>query len=132
MYFLKVNGYTYPAQFTGKMNDVEWDNRASKTITLEVSYDVASAILHDDVEWHIYRTWTDVVPKFDPETGEPVIDPETGEQVMEEVTREEDFDNSDYSLRGDIIVHADSTVSVKMGKLTELEEAYEILYGGDN
>lgn len=129
MYYLKVNGYTYPAEFTGRMKDMDWDERASKTITMEMSYDMATSILHDDVQWHIYRSWTETHVKIDPETGEPVIDPETGEPETEEVTVEEDFDNSEYSMMGDVIVHNDGTTSVKMGKPTDLEEAYEILYG---
>lgn len=131
MYNLKINGYIYPAEFTGKMKDVEWDNRQSKTITLELSYDIVTSLFHDDVHWSIYRSWTEKQPKIDPETGEVIIDPETGEPVMEDVTKEEEFDNSDYSMLGDIIVHNDGKVSVKMGKTTDLEEAYEILYGGN-
>ena len=41
------------------------------------------------------------------------------------------YDHSDYSLAGDIIDHRDGTISVKMGKPTDLELAYELLYGGN-
>lgn len=49
------------------------------------------------------------------------------------VDGEEEFDNSDYSIAGDIIDHRDGTVTVKMGKPTALEEAQlinDILTGG--
>lgn len=44
---------------------------------------------------------------------------------------ETEYDNSDYSVAGDIIDHRDGTLTVKMGKPTDLELAYEELYGGD-
>lgn len=49
------------------------------------------------------------------------------------VDGEEEFDNSDYSIAGDITDHRDGTVTVKMGKPTALEEAQlisDILTGG--
>ena len=42
-----------------------------------------------------------------------------------------EYDNSAFSLRGDLTVHTDGTCTVKMGKLTDLEDAYVLLYGGD-
>lgn len=42
-----------------------------------------------------------------------------------------EYDNSDYSVAGDITDHRDGTLTVKMGKPTDLELAYEELYGGD-
>lgn len=41
-----------------------------------------------------------------------------------------EYDNSDYSVAGDITDHRDGTLTVKMGKPTDLELAYEELYGG--
>ena len=49
------------------------------------------------------------------------------------VDGEEEFDNSDYNIAGDITDHRDGTVTVKMGKPTALEEAQlinDILTGG--
>ena len=45
-------------------------------------------------------------------------------------TRQEEFDNSEFCIRGDLTVHVDGTCTVKMGKPTDLEDAYEMLYGG--
>lgn len=41
------------------------------------------------------------------------------------------YDNSDYCVAGDITDHRDGTVTVKMGRLTALEETLELIYGGD-
>lgn len=108
--YLKVNDKLYPATFYGKMRDVEWDDRESKTIRLEMTYEVAIDLFHvDGVSWSIVDEW---------------VDEETGETVQQE------YDNSDFSIAGDITDHRDGTMSVKMGKPTDLEEAYELLYGG--
>ena len=151
MLYLKINDTTYPATFTGKMKDVEWDNRSSKTITLlDSTYEQANTLLVDDVKWAIYEPRTEKRQKIDPETGEPMYDhrivvddegniiyDEDGNvmyedvPIMEDVDASVEYDNSAFSVRGDIIGHQDGTVSVKMGKLTDLEEAYELLYGGN-
>jgi hypothetical protein len=41
-----------------------------------------------------------------------------------------EFDNSEYNIAGDLTDHRDGTITAKMGKLTDLEEAYEIMLGG--
>ncbi len=49
------------------------------------------------------------------------------------VDGEEEFDNTEYSIAGDITDHRDGTVTVKMGKPTLLEQAQlinDILTGG--
>lgn len=43
----------------------------------------------------------------------------------------EEYDNCEYSLAGDIIDHRNGFVTVKMGKLTDLEAALELLLGGN-
>ena len=43
------------------------------------------------------------------------------------VDGEEEFDNSDYNIAGDITDHRDGTVTVKMGKPTALEEKTAML-----
>lgn len=44
---------------------------------------------------------------------------------------ETEYDNSDFNVAGDITDHRDGTITVKMGKETDLEEAYEMIYGGN-
>lgn len=129
--YLKIGEDIYKAEFTGKMKDVDWDNRSSKTITLaNLPLNIVKSILHDNAKWHIYIPHTTKQQKIDPETGEPMVD-ENGDPIMEEIDTSEDYDNSEFSVRGDIIEHPDGTISVKMGKPTDLEQAYELLYGGN-
>lgn len=97
---VKINGTEYPATITGKMNDLEWDGRQSKTITLEMTHDEADELFVDGVEWSI-------------------------------VDGEDEWDNSEYCFAGDITDHRDGTVSVKMGKPTDLESILELLYADE-
>lgn len=36
-----------------------------------------------------------------------------------------------FNIAGDVTDHRDGTVSITMGRMTDLEEAYELLYGGN-
>lgn len=124
MNYIKVNDTLYPAVVSGKMADRDWDDRQSKSITLEMTYEEVLALLPDNTPWSIVQK--DTVPTYD-ESGEPILD-EAGNPVMEEQTTE--WDNSEYSMSGDITDHRDGTVTIKMGKPTDLEDAYEMLIGG--
>lgn len=107
--YIKVNNTEYPAAVSGANNDRMWDGRDTKTIHLAMTHDEAAALLPDNTPWSIVQR--DTVPKYDSD-GQP-----TGE--TEEVVNE--YDNSEYSLAGDITDHRDGTVSIKMGKPTESE-----------
>ena len=107
--YVKVNGTEYPATVNGNPVDRSWDDRGTKTITLTMTHDEAVALLPDNTPWSIVQR--DMVDVLDAE-GEPTG--ETEEQVNE-------WDNSEYSLAGDITDHRDGTVSIKMGKPTESE-----------
>ena len=121
--YIKVNNTEYPAAISGANNDREWDGRGTKTITLTMTHAEVAALLPDNTPWSIVQR--DTVPKYDSD-GQP-----TGE--TKEVVNE--YDNSEYSLAGDITDHRDGTVTVKMGKptetetlraqLAEIEEAYD-------
>lgn len=117
MTYIKINETLYPATISGKVADKDWDNRASKSITLEMDYATASALFVDGVAWTIITEQE--VPTYD----------ENGEQIGSEV-QETEFDNSDYCLAGDITDHRDGRITVKMGALTEVEQAYELMLGG--
>ena len=107
--YLKVNGQEYPAKFISKYQDLNWDKRETQTIYLTMSHDAVAALLPSGTPWSIVmRETQDVLD----EQGQP-----TGE--TEEVVNE--YDNSAYSLAGDITDHRDGTVSIKMGKPTESE-----------
>jgi hypothetical protein len=117
MTYIKINETLYPATISGRVADKDWDNRESKSITLEMDYATAAETFVDGLKWSIVQR--DEVPTFD-ENGV-----QTGTETQETV-----YDNSEYNLVGDITVHRDGNVTVKMGKLTDLEEAYEIMLGG--
>lgn len=109
--YIKVNQTEYPAAVNGVYNDRTWDGRDAKTITLTMTHAEVAALLPDNTPWSIVQRET--VDVLD-EQGKP-----TGE--TKEVVNE--WDNSEYSLSGDITDHRDGTVSIKMGKLTETESA---------
>lgn len=109
--FIKVNGQEYPATLIYNYKDRNWDMRETQTVHLTMSHDAVAALLPDNTPWSIVQRET--VDVLD-EQGKP-----TGE--TKEVVNE--YDNSEYSLAGDITDHRDGTVSVKMGKPTETESA---------
>ena len=109
--YIKVNNTESPATVNGGNNDRTWDGRDTKTIYLTMTHDAAAALLPDNTPWSIVQRET--VDVLD-EQGQP-----TGE--TKEVVNE--YDNSEYSLAGDITDHRDGTVSIKMGKPTETENA---------
>lgn len=109
--YVKVNNIEHLATVTGDRADRSWDNRDTKTIRLTMSHDAVAALLPDNTPWSIVQRETvDVLDENDMPTGE------TKEVVNE-------YDNSEYSLAGDITDHRNGTVSIKMGKPTETENA---------
>lgn len=125
MIYVKVNGTLYPATIDGQMQDYTWDNRESKTITMQGTYDEIVGLFKDGTPWSIVMKET--VQKRN-EDGSPVLD-EAGNPVTEEQTSE--WDNSEFSMSGPITDNRDGTVSIKMGKPTDLEDAMELLLGGE-
>lgn len=118
--YVKIHDVLYPASITGRMHDKDWDDRPSKAIRVEMSYADALALFVDDVDWSIIQE-TDEVN----EVEEEVVDEKTGEvtivtKLIPSVVAEE-YNNSDYSVAGEITDHRDGTVTVKMGKLTAEE-----------
>lgn len=109
--YIKVNNTEYPAEIDGNPKDHSWDGRDTKTITLTMTHAESAALLPDNTPWSIVqREMVDVLD----EQGQP-----TGE--TKEVVNE--YDNSEYSIAGDLTDHRDGTVSIKMGKPTETENA---------
>lgn len=103
MTYIKVNNKLYPATIDGKTVDYEWDKRQTKAITLTMSYDEVLALLPDNTVWSIVQKGT-------------MLNVEGAE---EEYTNE--YDNSEYSLSGSIRDNRDGTVTIKMGKPSEIE-----------
>ena len=121
--YIKINNTEYPAEINGNLKDRSWDGRDTKTVTLTMSHDAVAALLPDNTPWSIVQRETvDVLDEQGKPTGE------TKEAFNE-------YDNSEYSLAGDITDYRDGTVSIKMGKpteaetlraqLNEIEEAYD-------
>ncbi len=125
MIYVKVNGTLYPATIDGQMQDYTWDNRETKTITMQGTYDEIVGLFKDGTPWSIVMKET--VQKRN-EDGSPVLD-EAGNPVTEEQTSE--WDNSEFAMSGPITDNRDGTVSIKMGKPTDLEDAMELLLGGE-
>lgn len=115
MTYIKVNNTLYPATIDGKIADYEWNRRDTKSITLTMTYAEVLALLPDNTPWSIVQK--DVVQKYD-ENGKLLVDAD-GNPVTEEITTE--FDNSEYTMSGVISDNRNGTVTIKMGKLTEIE-----------
>ena len=129
MTFVKINGTLYPASVDGRISDHEWDGRESKAITLEMTYAEAIELFVNGLAWSIVEQHEHPVFELY-ENGEPVLD-EDGNPIQTGTDMQEtEWDNGEFVLAGDITDHRDGTVTVKMGKLTDLEEAYEIMLGG--
>ena len=114
MIYFKANNTEYPASIAGKVTDRDWDNRAAKSITLEMEYTAALQLFVDGLSWSIVQR--DTVPVYDKD-GKPTG--ETEEQVQE-------WDNSDYNVAGSITDNRNGTYTCKMGKKTQLETEQEL------
>ena len=109
--FIKVNGQEYPATCVYNYKDRNWDMRETQTVHLTMPYAQAAALLPSGTPWsNVFRETKDVLDADRNPTGE-----------TEEVVTEEDM--SAYSLAGQITDYRDGTVSIKMGKPTETENA---------
>ena len=107
--FIKVAGQEYPATCIYNYKDRNWDMRESVAVHLTMPYAQAAALLASGTPWsNVFR---ETVDKLDND-GNP-----TGE--TKEVVNE--YDNSAYSLAGQITDYRDGRVSIKMGKPTESE-----------
>lgn len=113
MTFVKINDILYPAFISGKVADKEWDNRASKAITLEMDYATAIGLFVDGVAWSIVQQ--EEVPVYD----------EDGAQTGTEI-KETEWDNSEYDVAGAVTDHRNGTITAKMGKITDSEALAEL------
>ena len=118
--YIKVNNTEYLAAVNGNRTDRNWDNRDTKTIHLTMTHDAAATLLPSGTPWSIVQRET--VDVLD-EQGQPTGD--TKEVVNE-------YDNSEYSIAGEITDYRDGTVSIKMGKPTETETLREQLENAEH
>ena len=122
--YVKIGDRMLLATFSGKMKDSNWDDRWSKTIHCEMPFGLAKDLFVDGASWSIMEQPDNYTVETYDENG--II---TGTEVV--IPELVELDNSEFCLAGDLTDHRDGTVSIKMGMLTELEEAYELLYGGE-
>ena len=109
MTFVEINNHLYEAEISGNLSDPDWNYRDTKAIHAVMTYEEALSNFTNNTPWSIHQTYEEL-ENINPVTGEitPAPDPDI-------------WDNSEYCLAGDITDHRDGTVTVKMGKLTELE-----------
>lgn len=115
MTFVKINETLYPATISGRVADNDWDNRESKSITLEMDYATAIDIFADGLEWSIIQC-----------DGISALS-ENSELTAEPISTE--FDNSEYNIAGDIVDHRNGYITAKMGKQTAEEILTMIMEG---
>ena len=115
--YIKVGDAKYAASVTTNPCDNSWGGRASRSITLEMSYSTAVALFVDDLVWSIIqeRDFIREVP-VDPlgETATP-----TFETVVD--VHADEYDSSDFSIAGEIVDHRNGYITIKMGKPTAEE-----------
>lgn len=106
MTYVKIDREYYPAQIMGRIYDSEWNGRESKAITLQMTYSSAAELFVDGLNWFIVQQ-------------EAAHEDGNGNLIA---PRDIEYDNSDFCISGPITDNRDGTVTVKMGKPTEIEE----------
>lgn len=114
MTYIEIAGVRYPATIHGRQRDPDWDNRKSKSITLEMTHEEAMNTFVDGLAWSIVYQ------------GEDYRDA-SGTMVA---PAPEIYDNSEYDVAGPVTDNRDGTVTVKMGVLTDAEALAIILGEG--
>ena len=127
---VRINDREFYAQIDGVLQDISWDGRDTKTINFAdyPDYDTVKDLFVEGCHWESINEWDEQVQKVDAE-GNPMFD-EEGNPIMEAITHRDVYDESEYSVAGAITDYRDGRVSVKMGKLTDVEEVLEDIYGG--
>lgn len=108
-----IHEVEYPAEISGVLQNPKWDRRDTKAITLKMTHEQAVSLFVDGLAWGIKQVNT--YPVFD----------DQGQTTGETKTETQTFDNSDYSVAGSITDNRDGTVTILMGKHTELEIAQD-------
>lgn len=108
MTYIKINDTIYPAEISGKNPDIQWDRRHSLTITTSaMDYSTAATLFADNAVWSVIMDIVD-------QSGSPVLNDDGTNQ-------QEEYDKSDWCVAGPITDNRDGSISIKMGKMTELE-----------
>lgn len=127
MEYIKINDQEYEASIIGRISDLSWGGRSTKTITLtNMESSEAAQLFVDGVKWSIIIENELDEPVLDPETGEFTYD-EDGNIITQTTTQRDEFDSSEFEVAGPITDNRDGTITVKMGKKTELEKTSELM-----
>lgn len=119
MTYVKIGDREIVATINGKVSDREWDGRESKAITCEMSHDDAVNTFVDGAAWSIIHqadSYVEYPESYEDENGE-IITPEPVTITPDPV----EYDNSEYSIAGPVTDYRNGTVTIKMGKPTEVE-----------
>lgn len=128
--FVKIGDTEFEVySVSGKVSDTNWDNRETKTLNFVNSYDKIKDVIQNSLAWSIVSYDTKFNLKLD-ESGNVLYDTDGVTPLYDKESVRTEYDNPDFSIVGDIIIHNNGTVSVTMGKPTSLENAYKLLYGG--
>ena len=125
-----VEGVEYAVlSVMGRIKDGSWNDRESKYIKLEMGAAEVAEIFKDGIGWSIVERGERSAVKVDDE-GNIVYD-EEGNIVLEKTEEyRNEYDNSEYCVLGDIVIHPDGTCTVAMGKETAEEKLITMMYGG--
>lgn len=108
MVYIKVNNTLYPTvSINGQSRDNKWDGRETKEIKLAMTYSEVLELLPDNTPWSIVQDVTEMV---EDDNGD-----------ITETTTQAEYDNSEYCMSGAVTDNRDGTVTIKMGKPTEIE-----------
>lgn len=116
--YVRINNIDFPTiEINGSLQDPQWDNRHTKVIRFEhMTYSDVVTLLPNNTQWDIVCIWDENIYN------------EEETEIIDTIQHTDIFDNGDFCLTGPIIDWRDGSISIKMGKLTDLEEAYLLLY----
>lgn len=126
-YYVKIKDVYKKASYVVRPIDQSWDNRESIEVKIEdVSYeDVLETFKNGSWSfWHQEEKWVE----DEPVTSEDSDPKDTPSGHTETVWEEKDMSN--YCVCGWVRNNMDSSASVKMGELSEMEKLIESLIGG--
>ena len=95
--FIRVNGQEYPAEVIYLYKDRNWNDRDVRNVFLNLPYDQVVDLMPTGTKWSSILKENDVVV--------------------------EETDMSEFSIAGQVVDYRNGTVSIKMGKPTEAENA---------
>lgn len=111
--------------------------RSGLRIKLQMPINEAVEFFKSDASWyieteeHVRILQTKTIDVSDTQEDETEIEFDLdGNPIYRDEVRIERYDKSEYSIAGEIVDHRNGFLDIYMGKPTDLEIAYELLYGG--